>query len=134
MSWYSTADSSFGADMDAPPGDGFGVNVFLRDGEKRLPHLAHQRLGTEQLSHTSPLTDLLRLGPPGTWQDSPGGWPQVASRTRADSTPGRRPAVWPSSGAVATPRGARRRPGRSCRRCGRSAQHQPGRHQHRQVR
>ena len=33
MSWYSTADSSFGADVDTPPGDGFGVNVFLRDGE-----------------------------------------------------------------------------------------------------
>ena len=33
MEWYSTADSSFGADVDAPPNGGFAVNVFLRDGD-----------------------------------------------------------------------------------------------------
>jgi predicted dithiol-disulfide oxidoreductase (DUF899 family) len=33
MTWYSTADSPFGADVDAPPGGGFAINVFLRDGE-----------------------------------------------------------------------------------------------------
>jgi Bacterial protein of unknown function (DUF899)/Glycosyl hydrolase family 53 len=33
MDWYSTAGSSFGSDMGAPPGGGFGVNVFLRDGD-----------------------------------------------------------------------------------------------------
>jgi hypothetical protein len=33
MTWYSTADSPFGADVDAPPGGGFGLNVFLRDGD-----------------------------------------------------------------------------------------------------
>src|SRR3546814_18963273 len=31
MTWYSTAGSSFGADIDAPPGGGFAVNVFLRE-------------------------------------------------------------------------------------------------------
>src|SRR6188768_3000111 len=30
MTWYSTADSSFGSDMGAPPAGGFQVNVFLR--------------------------------------------------------------------------------------------------------
>src|SRR3954467_5762520 len=34
MTWYSTAGSSFGADVGAPPGGGFAVNVFLRDGDK----------------------------------------------------------------------------------------------------
>ncbi len=33
MTWYSTANSPFGADMGAPPGGGFQVNVFLRDGD-----------------------------------------------------------------------------------------------------
>ena len=33
MTWYSTANSSFGTDVGAPPGGGFGVNVFLRDGD-----------------------------------------------------------------------------------------------------
>jgi len=32
MTWYSTANSPFGADVGAPPGGGFAVNVFLRDG------------------------------------------------------------------------------------------------------
>ncbi len=33
MTWYSTANSPFGEDMGAPPGGGFQVNVFLRDGD-----------------------------------------------------------------------------------------------------
>ena len=33
MAWYSTANSPFGTDVGAPPGGGFGVNVFLRDGD-----------------------------------------------------------------------------------------------------
>src|SRR3984957_2460983 len=28
MAWYSSSDSPFAADVDAPPGEGFGVNVF----------------------------------------------------------------------------------------------------------
>ena len=42
MTWYSTADSPFGADTGAPPPGGFAVNVFLRDGDAVLPHLAYQ--------------------------------------------------------------------------------------------
>src|SRR3954466_800414 len=33
MTWYSTANSPFGTDMGAPPGGGFQVNVFFRDGD-----------------------------------------------------------------------------------------------------
>jgi predicted dithiol-disulfide oxidoreductase (DUF899 family) len=33
MAWYSTANSSFGTDVGAPPSGGFAVNVFLRDGD-----------------------------------------------------------------------------------------------------
>lgn len=79
MTWYSTADSPFGADVDAPAGGGFAVNVFLRDGEQvyRTWHTAGR--GTEQLSHTFPLIDLLPWGRQEEWQDSPAGWPQSAT-------------------------------------------------------
>ena len=30
LAWYSSSESPFAADMDAPPGGGFAVNVFLR--------------------------------------------------------------------------------------------------------
>lgn len=82
MQWYSTADSPFGADMGAPPDGGFAVNVFLRDGDTvyRTWHTAGR--GTEQLSHTFPLIDLLPWGRQEEWQDSPEGWPQSATYGR----------------------------------------------------
>ena len=76
MTWYSTADSSFGADMDAPPGGGFGVNVFLRDGDRIYRTWHTNGRGTEQLSQTFPLIDLLPWGRQEEWQDSPDGWPR----------------------------------------------------------
>ena len=76
MTWYSTADSPFGADMDAPPGGGFGVNVFLRDGDHVYRTWHTNGRGTEQLSQTFPLIDLLPWGRQEEWQDSPEGWPQ----------------------------------------------------------
>ena len=86
MEWYSTADSPFGADVDAPPNGGFGVNVFLRDGDDvyRTWHTAGR--GTEQLSHTFPLIDLLPWGRQEEWQDSPDGWPQQSDLLRAGWT------------------------------------------------
>lgn len=76
MEWYSSADSAFAADMGAPLGGGFGVNVFLR-----VDDVVHRTYGTagrgvEQLSHTFPLIDLLPYGRQEEWQDSPDGWPQ----------------------------------------------------------
>ena len=76
MTWYSTADSSFGTDVDAPPGGGFGVNVFLRDGDSVYRTWHTDGRGTEQLSHSFPLIDLLPWGRQEPWQDSPDGWPQ----------------------------------------------------------
>jgi predicted dithiol-disulfide oxidoreductase (DUF899 family) len=75
MTWYSTADSPFGADVDAPPGGGFAVNVFLRDGDRVFRTWHTNGRGTEQLSHTFPLIDLLPWGRQEEWQDSPDGWP-----------------------------------------------------------
>ncbi|MGV0836176.1 DUF899 domain-containing protein [Mycolicibacterium thermoresistibile] len=81
MAWYSSAQSSFGADVDAPPGGGFAVNVFLRatdaDGTEAVFRTWHTNgRGTEQLLHTFPLIDLLPWGRQEDWQDSPAGWPQ----------------------------------------------------------
>ena len=76
MAWYSTAQSSFGADVDAPPGGGFGVNVFLRDGDTVYRTWHTNGRGTEQLSHTFGLIDVLPWGRQEQWQDSPDGWPK----------------------------------------------------------
>lgn len=76
MEWYSTAGSSFGADVDAPANAGFAVNVFLRDGDSVYRTWHTSGRGTEQLSQTFPLIDLLPYGRQEAWQDSPAGWPQ----------------------------------------------------------
>ncbi|WP_229783814.1 DUF899 domain-containing protein [Pilimelia anulata] len=76
MTWYSTADSPFGADVDAPPGGGFGMNVFLRDGGTVYRTWHTSGRGVEQLTFTFPLVDVLPYGRREEWQDSPAGWPQ----------------------------------------------------------
>lgn len=76
MTWYSTADSSFGTDVGAPPGGGFAVNVFLRDGDRVFRTWHTDGRGTEQLSHLFALVDVLPYGRQEVWQDSPEGWPQ----------------------------------------------------------
>ena len=75
MDWYSTADSPFGADVGAPPKAGYALNVFLRDGDTVYRTWHTDGRGTEQLSHTFPLIDLLPYGRQESWQDSPEGWP-----------------------------------------------------------
>ena len=52
MTWYSTANSPFGTDVGAPPGGGFAVNVFLRDGDNVYRTWHTNGRGTEQLSYT----------------------------------------------------------------------------------
>ena len=86
MTWYSTANSPFGADVGAPPGGGFAVNVFLRDGDTVYRTWHTDGRGTEQLSYSFPLIDLLPYGRREEWQDSPAGWPREPAYSRwADS-------------------------------------------------
>jgi predicted dithiol-disulfide oxidoreductase (DUF899 family) len=87
MTWYSTANSPFGADMGAPPGGGFQVNVFLRIADAAYRTYNTQGRGTEQLSHTFPLIDLLPYGRQEEWQDSPDGWPQSPTYSRWAESP-----------------------------------------------
>ncbi|MEU8493547.1 DUF899 domain-containing protein [Pseudonocardia alni] len=82
MAWYSTADSSFGTDVGAPPGGGFAVNVFLRDGDRVFRTWHTDGRGTEQLSYLFPLVDVLPYGRQEVWQDSPEGWPQGPTYSR----------------------------------------------------
>jgi predicted dithiol-disulfide oxidoreductase (DUF899 family) len=82
MHWYSTANSSFGSDMGAPPGGGFQLNVFLRVGDTAYRTYNTQGRGVEQLSHTFPLIDVLPYGRQEEWQDSPPGWPQSPTYSR----------------------------------------------------
>ncbi|MGC4935034.1 DUF899 family protein [Gordonia sp. DT30] len=76
MEWYSASQSTFGTEMDAAPGAGFAVNVFLRDGDRVFRTWHTTGRGTEQLGHTMGLVDLLPWGRQEQWQDSPAGWPQ----------------------------------------------------------
>ncbi|QXC60695.1 DUF899 domain-containing protein [Aquihabitans sp. G128] len=82
MDWYSTADSPFGEDVGAPLGGGFQLNVFLRDGDNVYRTYNTQGRGTEQVSHSFPLIDLLPYGRQEEWQDSPEGWPQSPTYSR----------------------------------------------------
>jgi predicted dithiol-disulfide oxidoreductase (DUF899 family) len=82
MTWYSTANSPFGSDVGAPPKGGFGVNVFLREGDNVYRTWHTNGRGTEQLSYTFPLIDLLPYGRQEEWQDSPEGWPQSPTYSR----------------------------------------------------
>jgi predicted dithiol-disulfide oxidoreductase (DUF899 family) len=77
MTWYSTADSRFGADMGAPLGGGFQINVFLRHGDNVYRTYSTQGRGTEQLGHVFGLLDILPYGRQEQWQDAPDGWPQA---------------------------------------------------------
>jgi predicted dithiol-disulfide oxidoreductase (DUF899 family) len=82
MTWYSTANSTFGGDVGAPLNGGFAVNVFLRDGGTVYRTWHTDGRGTEQLSHLFPLVDVLPYGRQEEWQDSPEGWPQSPTYSR----------------------------------------------------
>ena len=82
MTWYSTANSPFGSDVGAPPGGGFAVNVLLRDGDTVYRTWHTNGRGTEQLSYSFALIDLLPYGRQEEWQDSPKGWPQAPTYSR----------------------------------------------------
>ena len=91
MTWYSTANSSFGADMGAPPGGGFQVNVFLRVGDTVYRTYNTQGRGTEQLSHTLRPDRPAALRTPGGVAGLAGGLAAVAHVQPLGSVGGVRP-------------------------------------------
>ncbi|MDR2999381.1 MAG: DUF899 domain-containing protein [Microbacterium sp.] len=74
--WYSSAGSPFGADVDAGPGEGFAYNVFLRDGDDVYRTWHTTGRGAEQFLFTFSIADVLPYGRQEEWQDVPEGWPQ----------------------------------------------------------
>lgn len=105
MDWYSSSQSTFGADMDAPPGGGFAVNVFLRDGDTVYRTWHTNGRGTEQLSHSFGLIDILPWGRQEEWQDSPQGRP---SRPTYSGWPDSPPSPAPTDPTTADDRARRR--------------------------
>lgn len=77
MPWYSSSNSPFGRDVDAEPGGGFAINVFLRHGETVYRTWHTSGRGVEQLTHTFALVDTLPWGRQEVWQDSPPGLPST---------------------------------------------------------
>jgi predicted dithiol-disulfide oxidoreductase (DUF899 family) len=86
LAWYSSANSTFGTDMGAPPGGGFQLNVLLRDGDAVYRTYNTQGRGVEQVTHTFPLVDLLPYGRQEAWQDVPDGWPQYPTYSRGNGS------------------------------------------------
>jgi predicted dithiol-disulfide oxidoreductase (DUF899 family) len=86
MAWHSPANSPSGSDAGAPPGGGFAVNVFLRDGDTVYRTWHTSGRGTEQLSYTLALIDLLPYGGQEERHDSPGNWPQSPTYSRQASS------------------------------------------------
>ncbi|MBK0869736.1 DUF899 domain-containing protein [Saccharopolyspora sp. HNM0986] len=75
LPWFSAAGSDFEADFDVA--DGFGLNVFLREGERVFRTYFTSGRGVEALGSTWTLLDLTPLGRQETWEDAPEGTPQT---------------------------------------------------------
>ena len=78
MEWrvpfYSSAGNEFAADCGA--GDGFGLSVFLRDGDRVFRTYFTTGRGVEQLGSVWSFLDLTPLGRQEEWEDTPPGRPQ----------------------------------------------------------
>jgi predicted dithiol-disulfide oxidoreductase (DUF899 family) len=77
--WYSTLDEDFNRACGI--GGGFGLSVFLRDGDRVLRSYFTSGRGVEALGNAWSLLDLTPLGRQETWEDSPPGYPQTAPYT-----------------------------------------------------
>ena len=73
--WFSVADSDFNPDFGVSTG--FGLNVFLRDGESVFHTYFTDGRGVEMLGSNWSFLDLTPYGRQETWEDSPEGWPQT---------------------------------------------------------
>ncbi|WP_440104046.1 DUF899 domain-containing protein [Streptosporangium sp. H16] len=72
--WFSSLGTTFNDDMGA--GDGFALNVFLRDGDTVYRTYFTTGRGVERLGSGWTFLDLTPFGRQETWEDSPEGRPQ----------------------------------------------------------
>ena len=75
MPWYSSSGDDFSADCGITTG--FGLSVFLRDGDSAYRTYFTSGRGVEALGSVWTFLDLTPLGRQETWEDSPDGWPQT---------------------------------------------------------
>lgn len=71
--WFTTGDD-FNFDFGVT--DGFGLNVFLRDGDRVFHSYFTTGRGVEALGSNWTFLDLTPLGRQENWKDSPAGRPQ----------------------------------------------------------
>jgi predicted dithiol-disulfide oxidoreductase (DUF899 family) len=73
--FYSSRGSTFSADCGA--GGGFGLSVFLRDGDKVYRSYFTTGRGVDRLRFDLNIFDLTPLGRQEDWEDTPDGWPRT---------------------------------------------------------
>jgi predicted dithiol-disulfide oxidoreductase (DUF899 family) len=80
MGWqvpfYSTVGNDFATDCRT--GDGFGLSVFLRDGDRVFRTYFTSNRGVEAVGSVWSILDRTPLGRQETWEDTPAGRPQTA--------------------------------------------------------
>jgi predicted dithiol-disulfide oxidoreductase (DUF899 family) len=84
--WYSWGGGDFGVDFGTSPpepkegayqdGEGFGLSVFLRDGDEVYRTYFTQSRGVEAVGPVWSFLDRVPFGRRETWEDSPAGYPQ----------------------------------------------------------
>jgi predicted dithiol-disulfide oxidoreductase (DUF899 family) len=73
--WFSLAGNDFNTDCGIT--DGFGLSVFLRDGDHVYRTCFTSGRGVEALGSVWTFLDLTPLGRQEDWEDSPEGYPQT---------------------------------------------------------
>ena len=93
MDWYSSSDSPFSADVGAPPGVVFAMNVFLRDGDTVYRTWHTDGRGTEQTQLHVRVGRHPAVGPPGGVAGLPRRLAAVPHLLRVARLSRRRPAL-----------------------------------------
>ncbi|TDF95152.1 DUF899 domain-containing protein [Paenibacillus piri] len=73
--WFSSNGNSFNIDCGA--GSGFGLSVFLRDGDSVFRTYFTTSRGVDRIRADFNLLDLTPFGRQEDWEESPEGWPQT---------------------------------------------------------
>jgi predicted dithiol-disulfide oxidoreductase (DUF899 family) len=76
LPFVSSHGTSFSADCGADAGDGFMLNVFLRDGTDVYRTYSAMARGVDRVIFVHNILDLCPYGRQEEWEDSPAGWPQ----------------------------------------------------------
>jgi predicted dithiol-disulfide oxidoreductase (DUF899 family) len=74
MPFASSRGTTFSRDCGA--GEGFMLNVFLRDGDEVYRTYSTTARGVDRLLFVNSVLDLCPYGRQEDWEDSPAGWPQ----------------------------------------------------------